>query len=53
MTRAPPGASFVRQIHFGDVLRNFPWLRIRQIRQYDYSQLIVHIAIDRGLESLP
>src|SRR5579859_4387722 len=43
----------VRQINLGNVLSNLSWLRIRQIPECDYGELIIDVAVDRGLESLP
>ena len=44
---------FVRQVDLGNVLRNFSRLGATQIREHDHSQLIIHIAVDSGFESLP
>ena len=35
------------------MLRDFSWLRVRQIRECDHSQLIVDITIDSRFKSLP
>ena len=43
----------VRQIHLGDVPADLSWFRVRQIGEHDHGQLVVHIAVDCSLESLP
>ena len=42
-----------RQIHLRDLLGDLPRLGARQVRKCHHSQLIVDIAVDRRLKSLP
>ena len=35
------------------MLRNLPRIRLRKIRQHNHSQLIVYVAQNMRLESLP
>ena len=46
-------ALFLCQIHLSHVLRDLPRVRVRQIRERDYGQVIIHIPVDGRLETLP